>query len=1166
MAPSPASGTDSRAWIAIDGINLATVSLQLGGVSGTVNGLNLAISQSSGQAVVGSNTTRGPPLDWSADLSLDGGQTYGGASNEADPGGVAALKIAYTTTQFGVGGTLANLNVYNVLKGAATFAINESTVGASLGNNVTLSGASLLTVGITGLTASVGSGSFGISVSGGSLGVALLEPSAPSTGTDSRYWLSVVGTALAGSLTLGAGVTASVSGGSVAINQAGGVDASNNAATALDWTKSLDLNGDGVYGGSADQVTVASLPVTATARQLLVSGSLTQLNIDNLLNASANFAVGEATVNATLGNNVTLTGASLLTVGLSGLTASAGSNNFGIAVTGGNLGVALLEPAAAASDSRYWLAIVGTGLGGTLTLGSTVTASVSGGSVAINQAGGVDASNNAATALNWTTSLDLDGDGQYGSGADQVDAGANLSPPVSLPIATMAAKFVVAGSLTNLNIDSVLGGSATFALSEATVSPTVGGAALNNAELVTVGLGNLQASAGVGSFGISVSGGNLGLAVLEATPESAGADKRYWVAVTSSGLSGSLNLGGSVTASVQNVAVAINQAGGADASNNAATPLNWSTTFNPAVDPGTNLPSPPATSLAITATGGGVSVSGTLTSLDIFGILTGSANFSLNDSTVSPAVGGATLTNATLLTVGLSNLQVAAGSGGFGIAISGGNLGVALLEVPKPTSGTDTRYWLAVIGSNGLAGTLTLGSGVAASVSNVSVAINTAGGTNGTPASALSWNTVFNPPVSPISGLTVTLSGAQFGVMGTLNNLNLDNVLQLAGNFSVGESTVNATLSSTASLTNATLLTVGLSNVTGSASTGSFGIAVTGGSVGLAILEPPAPATGTDSRYWLAVVASGLAGNLTLGGLSASVTNGTVAINQQGGTDASNNPATALDWTKAFSTPVMPIAGLTVTSTGDQVTVGGTLPSLNIDNVVNASATFLLSESTVNATLNSTTTLTNASLLTLGLTATATASGFGVTLGGTIGVALLEPAAPASGTDSRYWLAVVASGLSGSLSLGSGVSATVQNGAVAINQAGGVDASNVPASPLNWNTAFGSPISPIAGVTIQLATGQLLVSGSLTSLNVFNVIKASANFAVSETLVDLSLGTTTVTNATLLTAALSNLNASASAGGYGVAIAGGNLGIAFIERLRTVGRGSRSSATTSREA
>ena len=253
-------------------------------------------------------------------------------------------------------------------------------------------------------------------------------------------------------------------------------------------------------------------------------------------------------------------------------------------------------------------------------------------------------------------------------------------------------------------------------------------------------------------------------------------------------------------------------------------------------------------------------------------------------------------------------------------------------------------------------------------------------------------------------------------------------------------------------LTGATLLTIGLSGVTAATSSGGFGISVGGGSIGLAILEPAVPASGTDSRYWLAVVASGLSGSLSLGGVSASVQGVSVAINTQAGTDPNNNPAGPLNWT-TFSPAVSPISGLTVQSTGDGFSVTGALTNLNIDNVVNASASFALSDSTVNAMAGNTT-LNGATLLTLGLsglTASAGSGGFGVSVGGgSIGVALLEPPAPASGTDSRYWVAVMASGLSGSLSLGSSVSASVQNGAIAINQAGGTDPNGHAATPLNW--------------------------------------------------------------------------------------------------------------------
>ncbi len=657
------------------------------------------------------------------------------------PGGVSALTITYATGQFAVGGSLINLNVYNVLSASASFSLTELTVGVSLDNGVTLSGASLLTIGLSGIQLAAGASGFGISLTSGDLAIALLEPPVAATGTDSRYWLALAASNLAGTLSLGPDVSASVSGGTVTINQAGGADPNSTRAAPIDWTSSLDLNGDGQYGTPADQLNVVvnlagggsvSLPINETAGGLLVAGTLTGLTIDGFINASASFAISEQSVGASLGNGVTLSGASLLTVGLNGLTASVGTGPVGLAVTGGDIGLALLRPAtpSSGSDNRYWLAITATNLAGTLSLGTGVSASVQGGSIAINEAGGTVPT--TAAPINWTTALDLNNDGQYGTAADQVDAGAGIPAPntVALPINETTSEALVAGSLTALNIDGLLTGSASFALSRSVVNATAGTETLTSATLLTIGLSGLTVAGGAGSFGVSVGGGDLGIAVLQ--PPATANDNRYWLAVTASGLSGSLNLAGDVTASVQGVTVSINQFGGQDAASHPATALNWTTAFASPVDPGANLPTPPASSLAITATGPEMSLGGTLTSLDVFGFLTGSSGFSISETTVSPNVGGTTLTNATLLTIDLANLQVAAGSGGFGIAINGGNLDVAVLEA----SGTDNRYWLAVTGT-GLAGSLALGSTISAAATGVSVAINTQGGTG---AQGLDWS------------------------------------------------------------------------------------------------------------------------------------------------------------------------------------------------------------------------------------------------------------------------------------------------------------------------------------------------------------------------------------------------------------------------------------------
>ena len=201
----------------------------------------------------------------------------------------------------------------------------------SLGNGVTLTGATLLTVGLSNIQASVGAGGFGISVGSGDLGIAVLEPPVAPSGTDSRYWLAITATNLSGTLTLGANVSASVTGGTVSINQASGTDPNGNPATPLNWTTSLDLNGDGQYGTPADQVNAGanippagsvSLPITGTSGQVLVAGTLASLSIDGVITASASFALSESTVAVSLPNGVILTGATLLTVGLSHFTAS----------------------------------------------------------------------------------------------------------------------------------------------------------------------------------------------------------------------------------------------------------------------------------------------------------------------------------------------------------------------------------------------------------------------------------------------------------------------------------------------------------------------------------------------------------------------------------------------------------------------------------------------------------------------------------------------------------------------------------------------------------------------------------------------------------------------------------------------------------------------------
>ncbi len=118
-------------------------------------------------------------------------------------------------------------------------------------------------MGLSDLQAGTGTAGFGLTVSGGDIGIAVLEAPTPATGTDTRYWLAVNGSNLAATLSLGGFLTAAVSNVTIEINQAGGTSSASGAAAPLDWTADLDLNGDGVFGGPGDTVEPRREPADA---------------------------------------------------------------------------------------------------------------------------------------------------------------------------------------------------------------------------------------------------------------------------------------------------------------------------------------------------------------------------------------------------------------------------------------------------------------------------------------------------------------------------------------------------------------------------------------------------------------------------------------------------------------------------------------------------------------------------------------------------------------------------------------------------------------------------------------------------------------------------------------------------------------------------------------
>ena len=137
--------------------------------------------------------------------------------------------------------------------------------------------------------------------------------------------------------------------------------------------------------------------------------------------------------------------------------------------------------------------------------------------------------------------------------------------------------------------------------------------------------------------------------------------------------------------------------------------------------------------------------------------------------------------------------------------------------------------------------------------------------------------------------MPVTLRGAQTTVAGTLTGLNLFDFITGGASFALSSRAVDVDLDGDGSgltgeqLDNANLLTIALSSLTLSVGISGVGLTLTGGSIGVAVLGAPVPATGTDTRSWTAVSADSLAVALDLPGITATVSNVALRIGRASG-------------------------------------------------------------------------------------------------------------------------------------------------------------------------------------------------------------------------------------------------------------------------------------------
>src|SRR5256885_1693517 len=974
-------------------------------------------------------------------------------------------------------GDLTSLNVFDLLSGSMHFSLSKAPVTLS---SPLVTGQPLLAFSFSQLNLAIGTSTFGLSITSGSINAAALSDGAGAS------WFGLHGTGLSGSLNV-PGVTATVAGLEVKVNQFSGT-----ASAAIDWT----------------QAALTSTGVALASQILAAEGDLTSLNVFDLLSGSMHFSLSKTPVTLT---SPPVNNQPLLAFSFSQLNLAIGTTTFGLAITSGSIHAAALSDGAGAS----WFGLHGTGLSGSLNIPG-VTATVAGLEVKGNQFSG-----NASAAIDWTQTA-LNGTG------------------VGLMTSILAAE----GDLTSLNVFALLSGPMHFSLAKAPVtlsSPSVTGQPLLSFSFsqlnlaigtTTFGLaitgGSIHAAAlsdgaGASWFGLHGTGLSGSLNVPGVLATVAGLEVKVnqfsgnasaaidWTqtALTSTGvglasqilaaegdltslnvfdlLSGSMHfslskapvtlsspsvtgqpllafsfsqlnlaigtptfglsitsgsihaaalsdgagaswfglhgtgLSGSlnvpgVTATVAGLEVKVNQFSG-----NASAAIDWTQT-------------------ALNGTRVGLMTSilaaeGDFTSLNVFDLLSGSMHCSLSKAPVT--LSSPSVTGQPLLSFSFSQLNLAIGTTTFGLSITSGSIHAAALSDGAGAS------WFGLHGT-GLSGSLNV-PGVTATVAGLEVKVNQF---SGTASAAIDWTQ------AELNATGVGLNTAILAAEGDLTSLSVFDLLSGSMHFSLSKAPV--TLSSP-SVTGQPLLSFSFSQLNLAIGTTTFGLSITSGSIHAAALSDGAGAS------WFGLHGTGLSGSLNVPGVTATVAGLEVKVNKFSGTATA-----AIDWTQAA------LNGTSVGLMNAILAAEGDLTSLNVFDLLSGSMHFSLCKTPVTLTSPPVTSqpLLSFSFSQLNLAIGTTTFGLSIT-SGSINAAALSDGAGAS------WFGLHGTGLSGSLNI-PGVTATVAGLEVKVNKFSG----NATAA-IDWTQAA------LSSTNVGLASQILAAEGDLTSLNVFDLLSGS---------------------------------------------------------------------------
>jgi len=568
------------------------------------------------------------------------------------------------------------------LSGTFTFAVtNPASVFVTDGTtSEELTDATIVTISATNGSVFVGTDGNGFQADVSELAVAIVT-----SGT--RSWHAVEGTITNASLTGLEGITADPTSLAVEINARAADD------TFVDFTT---LAGGGL--------TVGAIFLDFDLAIVKAEGALTGIDIFGFVSGSATGVFLRQTADVDVDDDGSfnvgegdLENADLLGLELTVSNLFAGvPGEAGFSLTAGTLAVARIA-ATAPGDDRSFLAMASTVTGGSFSGIPGVDATVQSLMVQLNRA-------TDAEPLDWADALDLDGDGTFG---DELTIGSQV-------IDFSAAKpLAVSGSLTGIDIFGLVTGDAGFDFRRQLVDVDLNDDFaiddtndLDDAELVTLELTVADLFVGVaGEAGFSLDAGALALArITGSNPDGT----HVYQALASTVTAGTFTGIPEISATVDSLSVMLNEASGTAN----PFPINWRTQVDNDADEPLFAPVGPDgliiggttidfevtlvtdNNVVIDVLGIDLAVSGTITGINLLGIVTGSASFHFERGTIdvdTSGNGSPDLTAADFITLAVDVTDLFVGvPGGAGFELDAGSLALARI-----TSGAEAYLAIA---------------------------------------------------------------------------------------------------------------------------------------------------------------------------------------------------------------------------------------------------------------------------------------------------------------------------------------------------------------------------------------------------------------------------------------------------------------------------------------